>query len=193
MRGKANWNRKGRKWIRSEVTSYWAGHRFWRSASSLGFAEYLSERPWGTSSLRIVTLDIGGRQLASQVFFFFFSILISRLLPGGSNCLTLHFVLFYFLAVLREARFHGQWCGSSSKLKSNRINQSFHELIHLPKQEMQKTWVLSLSQEYSLEKEMAPTPVFMPGKSHEERSLASYNPWDHKELDMTEWLSTSMS
>ena len=33
-----------------------------------------------------------------------------------------------------------------------------------------------------------PTPVFLPGKSHGQRSLVSCNPWDHKELDMTEGL-----
>ena len=33
-----------------------------------------------------------------------------------------------------------------------------------------------------------PTPVFLPGKSHGQRSLAGYSPWGRKELDMTEWL-----
>ena len=37
-----------------------------------------------------------------------------------------------------------------------------------------------------LEKEMATTPVFLPGKSHGQRSLVGYSPWGHKELDMTE-------
>ena len=31
-----------------------------------------------------------------------------------------------------------------------------------------------------------PTPVFLPGESHEKRSLAGYSPWGHKELDMIE-------
>ena len=31
---------------------------------------------------------------------------------------------------------------------------------------------------------MAPTPVFLPGKSHERRSLIDYSPWGHKELDI---------
>ena len=30
------------------------------------------------------------------------------------------------------------------------------------------------------------TPVFLPGKSHGQRSLAGYSPWGLKELDMTE-------
>ena len=33
---------------------------------------------------------------------------------------------------------------------------------------------------------MQPTPVFLPGESHEQRSLAGYSPWGHKESDMTE-------
>ena len=36
-----------------------------------------------------------------------------------------------------------------------------------------------------------PTPVFLPGKSHGERSLVGYRPWAHKELDTTEQLSTA--
>ena len=33
-----------------------------------------------------------------------------------------------------------------------------------------------------------PTSVFLPGKSHGQRSLVGYSPWGHKELDTTEWL-----
>ena len=28
-----------------------------------------------------------------------------------------------------------------------------------------------------------PTPVFLPGESHGQRSLAGYSPWSHKESD----------
>ena len=31
-----------------------------------------------------------------------------------------------------------------------------------------------------------PTPIFLPGNSQGQRSLASYSPWGHKELDTTE-------
>ena len=31
-----------------------------------------------------------------------------------------------------------------------------------------------------------PTPVFLPGESHKQRSLVGYRPWGHKELDMIE-------
>jgi len=36
-----------------------------------------------------------------------------------------------------------------------------------------------------------PTPVFLPEKSHGQKSLAGYSPWDRKELDTTERLSTA--
>ena len=37
------------------------------------------------------------------------------------------------------------------------------------------------------------TPVFLPGESHGQRSLASYSPWSQKELDITEQLSNNNS
>ena len=35
-----------------------------------------------------------------------------------------------------------------------------------------------------------PTPVFLPGKSHGQRSLVAYNPWGHKESYTTECTHT---
>ena len=37
-----------------------------------------------------------------------------------------------------------------------------------------------------------PTPVFLPGKSHGQRSLVGYSPWGREELDMVERLSTDI-
>ena len=37
-------------------------------------------------------------------------------------------------------------------------------------------------------KEWLPTPVFLPGDSHGQRSLAGYSPWGCKESDTTEGL-----
>ena len=34
--------------------------------------------------------------------------------------------------------------------------------------------------------EWQPTPVFLPGESHGQRSLSGYSPWGGKESDMTE-------
>ena len=44
----------------------------------------------------------------------------------------------------------------------------------------------------SLTQKWQPTPVFLPGKSHEWRSLAGYSPWGHKESDTTEQLHFTM-
>ena len=55
---------------------------------------------------------------------------------------------------------------------------------------VQQEWVQSLSWKDPLEEEMAPTPVFLPKKSHEQKILAGYSPRSPKESDMTERLST---
>ena len=51
--------------------------------------------------------------------------------------------------------------------------------------ETQETWVQSLSWEDPLKEGMA-TPVFLPGETHGQRSLAGYSPRDRKESDTTE-------
>ena len=43
-----------------------------------------------------------------------------------------------------------------------------------------------LGQEDPLEEEWQPTPVFLPGESHGQRSLVGYSPKGHKESDTTE-------
>ena len=53
-------------------------------------------------------------------------------------------------------------------------------------QETQETQVQSLGWEDPLEEEMATHSVFLPGKSHGQRSLVGYDPKYHKESDMTE-------
>ena len=47
--------------------------------------------------------------------------------------------------------------------------------------------VQSLGQEDPLEeRKWQPTPLFLPGESHGQRSLMGYSPWGRKEWDMTE-------
>ena len=58
---------------------------------------------------------------------------------------------------------------------------------------MQETWVWSLCHEDPLEREMAPTPVFLPEKSYGQRSLVGYSPWGRKELDTAERLNTMVT
>ena len=42
-------------------------------------------------------------------------------------------------------------------------------------------------------REWLPTPIFLPGEFHAQRSLAGYSPWGCKELDRTERLSVSVN
>ena len=42
-------------------------------------------------------------------------------------------------------------------------------------------------------REWQSTPLFLPGKSHRQRSLMGYSPGGHKEVDTTEWLTLLLS
>ena len=53
---------------------------------------------------------------------------------------------------------------------------------------MQDLRVRGLGQKDPLRKEMAAISVFLPGKSHRQRSLGGYSPWGHKESDMAKRL-----
>ena len=64
------------------------------------------------------------------------------------------------------------------------MSQAAQTIKNLPA--MRETWVQSLGWEDPLEEGWQPTPVFLPGESHGQRSLASYSPWGCKESDMTE-------
>ena len=50
---------------------------------------------------------------------------------------------------------------------------------------MQESWVQSLGWEDPLEEEMQPTLVFLPRKSHGQRSLEGCSRWGCKESDTT--------
>ena len=54
---------------------------------------------------------------------------------------------------------------------------------------MQETWFDSWVWKIPWRRKWQPTPAFLPGESHGQRSLAGYSPWGHKELGMTEWFS----
>ena len=57
-------------------------------------------------------------------------------------------------------------------------------------QETKESQVQSLGWEDPLGEKMEPAPVFLPGKSHEQRRLVGYSSWGRKELDMIELLNT---
>ena len=52
-------------------------------------------------------------------------------------------------------------------------------------------FVQSLVQEDPLEEKMAPSPVFLPARSHGQRSLAGCSPLGRKEPDTTERVNNS--
>ena len=51
---------------------------------------------------------------------------------------------------------------------------------------VRETWIWSLGGEIPWRREWLPTPGFLPGELHGQRSLAGYRPWGPKESDMTE-------
>ena len=57
---------------------------------------------------------------------------------------------------------------------------------------MRETRVPSLGGEDPLEI-WQPTPAFLPGESHGQKSLEGYSSWGPKESDTTEWLTLSLS
>ena len=62
-------------------------------------------------------------------------------------------------------------------------------MAQLPMQEMQ-TRVRSLGGKGPRRRKWQPAPVFLPGKSYRQRSLAGYSPCGDKESDTTECVGT---
>ena len=56
---------------------------------------------------------------------------------------------------------------------------------------MQEIWIRYLGGKDPWMRKWQPTPVFLPGKAYEQRSLAGYSPWGCEESDMTEHAQTS--
>ena len=69
------------------------------------------------------------------------------------------------------------------------------QVVQLVKNPPAKAWdskemkFQSLGREDPLEEEMQPTPVFLPGEFHGQRSLVGYGPWGSKESNTDEQLS----
>ena len=56
-----------------------------------------------------------------------------------------------------------------------------------------ETRVRSLGREDPWKMQWLPTPVFLPGESHGQRSLVGYSPWSRKESDTTKQLTLSQA
>ena len=58
---------------------------------------------------------------------------------------------------------------------------------------MQETWIRPLGREDPFwRRAWQPTPVFLPGEFHGQKSLAGYSPWGHKESDKPDQLTLSL-
>ena len=99
-----------------------------------------------------------------------------------------NFSFWPWLSISLENLAFRYWVGLSSWIGVFMVAQMVKNLSA-----MQETHVRSLGWEDHLEKEMATHSSILPGKSHRQRSLAGYHPWDCKELDSTEWLPLSLS
>ena len=77
------------------------------------------------------------------------------------------------------------------QLFPNQIKFSFLQIIHCPLEQPIPKFIFfaEFTGPYPLEKEMASTPVLLPGEFHAQRSLAGYSSWGRKEPDTTEWLT----
>ena len=123
------------------------------------------------------------------VFFFFFFFTSDSSLPC-SHCL--HHTAFHCLSWTRTGvSKHVLTSGSSHLLfpleKMQVCQMAQWSRIFLPVQEMQ-LW--SLDREDPWRRKWQPTPVFLSGKSHGQRSLVGYSPWCRKESDPTEHTCT---
>ena len=82
------------------------------------------------------------------------------------------------------------WLWGSQQIVEN-ISLVAQTVKNLPT--MRETQVQSLGWKDPLEKGMVPTPVFLPGEFHGQRSLLSYGPWGLKRMwDTTEWLTHTL-
>ena len=77
-------------------------------------------------------------------------------------------------------------------LSNNGISQMVQGIKNLPASAggTKDLGLIPGSGRFPLSRKWQPTPIFLPGKSHGQRSLLIYSPWGHKELDTTECTCT---
>ena len=136
-------------------------------------------------------------------------------IPNGSWATCLQFVVPIAESSLKWVGAGGHsvgptalwWCINNNKSNRSRGNCKSYNLLSSYKPDNRHCLALdtkesvcnagdgvqSLGQEDPLEKEWQPTPVFLPGESHRQRSLVGYSLWGHKELGATERLTLSLA
>ena len=58
---------------------------------------------------------------------------------------------------------------------------------------VEETWAQSLGREAPWWRAWQPTPEFLPGESHGQRSLVGNSPWGHKDSDLIEYACTHLN
>ena len=92
----------------------------------------------------------------------------------GRSCFLGPHPLVYFLPLLLGSR---SWPANWRYLESVLKSQSFWTYKnHYPKRHGLDPWVRKIPGR----RKWQPTPVFLPGKCHGQRSLAGYSPWGHR-------------
>ena len=81
-----------------------------------------------------------------------------------------------------------QWGCKESDPTERIVVLIFRGFLDGSEPEMQETWFDPWVGKIPWRREWLPTPVFLSGESHRQRSLAGYNPRGRKELDMTKQL-----
>ena len=73
------------------------------------------------------------------------------------------------------------------------LQGTYMKTTHVYKSLTYKQKYLLHMMKYNRRRKWQPTPAFLPGASHGQRSLASYRPWGHKQSDTTERLTHTHS
>ena len=158
-------------------------HRGWDSQVGISLIGYRERKrgPWGRSPEK----EEGGYGQNSS------ELARVRAPPGGSEQRKIRSGAHSSLDSEWQPRaLESRQSGSSLLFQHGSILPGFPGGSDSKESAMQETEVWSLGQEDPLEKERQPTPAFLPGEFHGQRSQAGYSPWGHKESDTTKRLNT---
>ena len=120
-------------------------------------------------------------QLLSGLFPVFFCA-ARKTLQGVVGLLTCSFSRAWVLPLHRAQEEHQPVAKSSWDFPGRAIREESAYQYRRSKRRRFNPWVRKIP----WRRKWQPTPVFLPGKSHGQRSLADYSPWGRKELDTTE-------
>ena len=85
----------------------------------------------------------------------------------------------------------GMWNFPGPKIEPMSPSLVGTSLTTLPPGEVQVLWTLNQENDVTWRRKWQPTPVFLPGKSHGQRSLVGYSTWGRKELGSTQVLNNN--